>query len=72
MADINNIDFTNRNKVLVGISSCGCITSVSHPRDENDVINFSERMKKTGRDIGYMDKKEAMDGMYLECNHTTS
>lgn len=71
MVDINNIDFTDRNKVLVGISSCGCITSVSHPRDKVDVLDFTERMKKTGRTVDYISKEDAMAGMYTDCTHFT-
>lgn len=70
--NISEIDYLDRTKVLVGISSCGCITSVSHPRNKDDVIDFSTRMEKTGRTVDYIPKKEAMDGMFTECNHRTS
>ena len=67
--DISKIDYFDYDKVLVGISSCGCITSVSHPRDKVDVIDFIERMKRTGRSVDYILKEKAMEGMYMECQH---
>jgi hypothetical protein len=62
-------NYADHTYVLVGYSDCECITSVSHPRDQIDILKFKERMQKTNRQVGYMPKEEAMKKMYENCRH---